>query len=133
MSLRARLTLSVALAVAAAVAIACVVVYVIVRGDLRGQVDDTLRLRAEAAQIAFDRPGGGLVRGAGGGFFAHLPSLGQGGGDTLVQLVESNGDILRAPYSRSRSRSTVRRGSSPPARPTRSSRTRRWAGCTSVC
>ena len=99
MSLRARLTLSVALAVAAAVVIACAVVYVIVRGDLRGQVDDTLRLRAEAAQQSFDGPGGGLIRGPNGGFWAHLPSLGQGGGDTLVQLVESNGDVLRAPYS----------------------------------
>jgi two-component system, OmpR family, sensor histidine kinase MprB len=98
-SLRARLTLAVALAVAAAVAIACGVVYVIVRGDLRGQVDLTLRNRAEAAHAAFNGPHGGLIRGPGGGFFARLPSLGEGGGDTLVQLVQANGDILRAPYS----------------------------------
>jgi two-component system, OmpR family, sensor histidine kinase MprB len=89
MSLRARLTLAVAVAVAAAIAIACGVVYVIVRGDLRGQVDDTLRIRAAAAQRAFDHPGGGR-------FFA---PLGEGGGDTLVQLVQSNGTVLRAPYS----------------------------------
>jgi len=88
-SLRARLTLAVAVAVAAAVAIACGVVYVIVRGDLRGQVDDTLRHRAAAAQSAFERPGPGR-------FFA---PLGQGGGDTLVQLVQSDGTILHAPYS----------------------------------
>ncbi len=89
MSLRARLTLAVAVAVAAAVAIACGLVYVIVRGDLRGQVDDTLRNRAAAAQHAFERPGAGR-------FFA---PLGQGGGDTLVQLVQANGAVLRAPYT----------------------------------
>jgi len=89
MSLRARLTLAVAVAVAAAVAIVCGVVYVIVRGDLRGQVDDTLRNRAAAAQAAFNRPGFGR-------FFA---PLGSGGGDTLIQLVQSNGTVLRAPYS----------------------------------
>ena len=89
MSLRARLTLAVAVAVAAAIAIACGVVYVIVRGDLRGQVDDTLRNRAAAAQRAFQRPGPGR-------FFA---PLGQGGGDTLVQIVQSDGTVLRAPYS----------------------------------
>ena len=89
MSLRARLTLAVAVAVAAAVAIACGAVYVIVRGDLRGQVDDTLRNRAAAAQRAFERPGAGR-------FFA---PLGQGGGDTLVQLVQANGAVLRAPYT----------------------------------
>ena len=89
MSLRARLTLAVAVAVAAAIAIACGVVYVIVRNDLRGQVDDTLRNRAAAAQAAFNRPGFGR-------FFA---PLGEGGGDTLVQLVQANGTVLRAPYS----------------------------------
>ena len=89
MSLRARLTLAVAVAVAASIAIACVVVYVIVRSDLRGQVDDTLRNRAAAAQAAFNRPGFGR-------FFA---PLGEGGGDTLIQLVQSNGTVLRAPYS----------------------------------
>ncbi len=99
MSLRARLTLAVAVAVAASIAIACGVVYVIVRGDLRGQVDDTLRNRAAAAQEAFNRPGGGLIRGFGGRFFARLPTLGEGGGDTLVQLVQSDGTVLRAPYS----------------------------------
>ena len=99
MSLRARLTLAVAVAVAASIAIACAVVYVIVRGDLRSQVDDTLRNRAAAAEAAFNRPGGGLIRGPHGGFFARLPTLGEGGGDTLVQLVQTNGTVLRAPYS----------------------------------
>ncbi len=89
MSLRARLTLAVAVAVAASIAIACGVVYVIVRNDLRGQVDDTLRNRAAAAQEAFNRPGFGR-------FFA---PLGAGGGDTLIQLVQSNGTVVRAPYS----------------------------------
>ncbi len=89
MSLRARLTLAVAVAVAAAIAIACAVVYVIVRGDLRGQVDDTLRNRAAAAQAAFNRPGLGRF----------VAPLGEGGGDTLIQLVQSNGTVLRGPYS----------------------------------
>ena len=93
MSLRARLTLAVALAVGAAVLISCGVVYVIVRGDLRGQVDQTLRLRAVAAQRALTGPR------AGGDFFMHLAPLGEGGGDTLVQIVQSNGSVLRAPYA----------------------------------
>jgi len=92
-SLRARLTLAVALAVGAAVLISCGVVYVIVRGDLRGQVDQTLRLRAVAAQRALTGPR------AGGDFFMHLAPLGEGGGDTLVQIVQSNGSVLRAPYA----------------------------------
>ena len=89
MSLRARLTLAVAVAVAAAIAIACGVVYVIVRNDLRGQVDDTLRNRAAAAQAAFNRPG----------FGRFTASLSAGGGDTLIQLVQADGTVLRAPYS----------------------------------
>ena len=46
MSFRARLTLVAAAAVALAVVVASVLVYVVVRGQLRGQVDDALRNRA---------------------------------------------------------------------------------------
>ena len=46
MSFRVRLTLVAATAVALAVALASAVVYVVVRGELRAQLDDSLRDRA---------------------------------------------------------------------------------------
>ena len=46
MTLRARLTLSAALAVAAAVILASILVYFVVRSELRGELDDSLRERA---------------------------------------------------------------------------------------
>ncbi len=46
MSLRGRLTLAVAVAVAIAVAGASAITYVLVREELRGEVDDALRVRA---------------------------------------------------------------------------------------
>jgi two-component system sensor histidine kinase MprB len=50
MSFRARLTLAAAAAVALAVVLASVTVYVVVRQELRSQVDDALRARAEQIQ-----------------------------------------------------------------------------------
>ncbi|MDX6519370.1 MAG: hypothetical protein QOF50_2216, partial [Gaiellaceae bacterium] len=46
MSFRARITLAAALAVALAIALAAPAVYAIVRGELRGEVDNALRSRA---------------------------------------------------------------------------------------
>jgi two-component system, OmpR family, sensor histidine kinase MprB len=53
---RTRLALVAAVAVAVAVALASVIVYVVVRDELRGQVDDSLRSRAATyvARIRFD-------------------------------------------------------------------------------
>ena len=50
MSFRVRLTLAAAAAVALAVVLASVTVYVVVRQELRSQVDDALRSRAEQIQ-----------------------------------------------------------------------------------
>jgi two-component system sensor histidine kinase MprB len=47
MSFRRRLTLAGAAAVAVAVALASLATYLVVRGELRGQVDETLRQSAE--------------------------------------------------------------------------------------
>src|SRR5919204_2039344 len=52
MTLRRRLTLVSAAGVATAIAIASVVVWFVVRGDLRGQVDDSLRDLAGGATVA---------------------------------------------------------------------------------
>jgi two-component system sensor histidine kinase MprB len=55
MSFRLRLTLVAAVAVAVAVAAASAVTYVIVRGDLRGQVDDSLQTRAAEIHVRIHR------------------------------------------------------------------------------
>ncbi len=56
MTFQSRLALVAALAVAVAVAVASAIVYVVVRGELRGQVDESLRSRAVtfAARIRLD-------------------------------------------------------------------------------
>jgi two-component system sensor histidine kinase MprB len=54
MSFRARLTLVAAAAVALAVVAASAIVYVVVRGELRGRVDDGLRVNAE--EISHEPP-----------------------------------------------------------------------------
>ena len=84
MTLRARLTLSAALAVAAAVILASVVVYFVVRSELRGEVDESLR---ERAAVIERRPFGEN--------FPRVPPpvLGEPGG--YVQLVAADGSTLR--------------------------------------
>ena len=71
MSFRRRLTLAGAAAVAVAVALASGVTYVVVRGELRGQVDDNLREAAD--RIPADIL---LVRGGGGPFEIPVPEPG---------------------------------------------------------
>ena len=84
MTLRARLTLSAALAVAAAVILASVVVYFVVRSELRGEVDESLR---ERAAVIERRPFGEN--------FPRVPPpvLGEPGG--YVQLVAADASTLR--------------------------------------
>ena len=84
MTLRARLTLSAALAVAAAVILASILVYFVVRSELRGEVDESLRERA--AQIErrpFDQG------------FPPIPPPEFGGPGGYVQLVAADGSMLR--------------------------------------
>jgi two-component system sensor histidine kinase MprB len=86
MTLRARLTLSAALAVAVAVVLASVAVYFVVRSELRGEVDESLRARAAAVEgppFGADFP---HVRG---------PLLGEAGG--YFQIVGADGRTFRGP------------------------------------
>ena len=84
MTLRARLTLSAALAVAAAVILASIVVYFVVRNELRGEIDESLRERAAVIEgRPFEED------------FPRIPPpvLGEPGG--YVQLVAADGSTLR--------------------------------------
>jgi two-component system sensor histidine kinase MprB len=89
MSFRARLTLVAAAAVALAVVVASAVIYVVVRGDLRGPVDDTLRNRAG---VISRLPPEALGREL---FGLDLSQVG-----IFPQVVRSNGSIvpIRSPY-----------------------------------
>jgi two-component system sensor histidine kinase MprB len=95
MTFRVRQTLATALAVAVAVAAASAVVYVLIRGELRGQVDDALRERAafvthEPLRVESDPQTGELLlrmRGPG-------PGLEPGG--VFVQAVREDGAVARS-------------------------------------
>ena len=86
MTFRSRLILAAAVAVAIAVAAASAVVYFIVRGELRGQVDNGLQARwgqiAEHAIQPSFQPGP---------FFLHIPAPEYGSAGGIPQLVNSSG------------------------------------------
>ena len=103
MSLRVRMALATGLAVAVAILVAGVAVYAGVRSQLRGEVDDSLRERAEALVHAPRPRGAGLPPGA--------PPAGEppadrarperfGGPLAYVQVVSPVGDVRRLPFSR---------------------------------
>jgi len=107
-SLRTRIACAAGLAVALAVIAAAVAVYLGVRTELRGEVDDALRARAEAI-LAPDGRGGPSPRGEPGGFGPRadrqgpdgLPPEGPppafGGPEAYVQVVLPDGRVLRRP------------------------------------
>jgi two-component system, OmpR family, sensor histidine kinase MprB len=126
MSLRRRLTLMSAASVAIAIVAASAVVWFVVRGDLRAQVDDSLRDLAGGASVApapappgggrtaipilprRDRPGrhAGIPsvvepRGQAGRRRSHpflaLPQQSPGGPGAYSQVVTRSGEILRPP------------------------------------
>jgi len=92
-SFRARLTLAVAVAVAVAVLLASLVVSLVVRDELRSEVDNGLRSRAETiSQIELrvsptDQPGQ---------FFLHVPQPLLGGPGGYLQLVDTTGETARS-------------------------------------
>lgn len=85
MTLRARLTLSAAAAVALAVVLASIAVYFVVRSELRGEVDDALKGRANAIAQPFDRDSN----------FPNVPPPILGGPGGYVQLVSADGRAAR--------------------------------------
>ena len=88
MSLRYRLALVSAAGVALALVLAALVCYVVVRGEMRGQVDDSLK--AQAARIA----GGDLQALGDAGMPAPSPKA--GGPAQYWQIVAGDGDIVGA-------------------------------------
>jgi two-component system, OmpR family, sensor histidine kinase MprB len=89
MSFRLRITLASAAAVALAVALASAIAYVLVQDQLRGEVDTSLRQRAEAiAEQPFE-----LQR-----FFGRVPQPAIGGAPGYLQLVSGTGQVVRPDY-----------------------------------
>jgi two-component system, OmpR family, sensor histidine kinase MprB len=83
MSFRARLTLVAAGAVAVAVVIASAITYAVVRNQLRGQFDDSLRSRAASVRVGIDGDNHGCL------LLSGRPSFGEA--PFAVQFVEPNG------------------------------------------
>jgi two-component system sensor histidine kinase MprB len=110
-TLRTRIACAAGLAVALAVMVAAVAVYLGVRGELRGEVDDSLRTRAETILDPAGGSGrGGPGPGGGPGGFGPrggsegpggLPPEGPapafGGPEAYVQVVLPGGRVLRRP------------------------------------
>jgi hypothetical protein len=106
MSLRTRIAAAAALAVALVVVIAAVAIYLGVRAELRGEVDDSLRQRAEAISLQTDGRGRGDGPGepGGGAHAGHRPPRLPtprpepfGGPEGFFQVVLPSGQVLRGP------------------------------------
>jgi two-component system sensor histidine kinase MprB len=93
MSFRARVALAAAGAVAVAVVLAAVATYVLVRGQLRGEVDDALQGRARVVAAFGVRLGSpaGLPR------IPVEPIVRLGGAGAYTQVVSSSGDVVFPP------------------------------------
>lgn len=92
MSFRIRLTLAAALAVAVAVAGASAITYALVRSELRGQVDETLRLRARDLPPRLDIVGDPL-----GEQYLQLQQERFGGVAVFTQLLREDGKVITPP------------------------------------
>jgi two-component system sensor histidine kinase MprB len=95
-----RLTLLSALAVGATVVLACVGAYLATRGELRGQIDDSLRAQAHAIQVSAGLPSNAPPRAAG----EPRPSAGLARGFALLvrpdgTVQRRRGDDVRIPVS----------------------------------
>jgi two-component system sensor histidine kinase MprB len=94
-SFRARLTIAAALAVAAAVALASLLTYVVVRDQLRGEVDDALRARADDVRHI---PRLNLIPVSPGKFLVDIPGPKLGGAAGYIQLVPVSGEPARSEH-----------------------------------
>jgi two-component system, OmpR family, sensor histidine kinase MprB len=105
MTLRRRLALVAAAAVAVAILLASGLVYVVVRGELRGRLDDELRQAGRAAAMArlpLLGPGGAGAAGGGGGGPPPLSRLNPprdalGLQTTYLALVTQDGELIGPP------------------------------------
>jgi len=106
MTFRRRIVVLTAGAVAAAIALAAVVTFVVVRHELRGAVDASLRdlrpkvvfvSRTEAAPVGAGKEAGkSTTVGPGEVFQAQLPPTAFGGSAGIVQATLPNGDVIRS-------------------------------------
>jgi two-component system sensor histidine kinase MprB len=103
-TLRARIAAAAGLAVALAVIAVAVAVYLGVRGQLRGEVDESLRDRADMIVRFFDRRGPGLGPGAPGEPRGLPPARPEpfGGAAGAVQILLPNGRALSGPGATAR-------------------------------
>jgi len=90
MSFRARIAIAAAAAVALAVVLASVLVFFVVKGELRGQIDETLEQRAKEISLI---PLAEIPSRSGESFLGIRPGFGEP--NTFVQLVKSDGTTLR--------------------------------------
>jgi two-component system, OmpR family, sensor histidine kinase MprB len=104
MTFRRRIVVLAAAAVAVAIALASVVTFVVVRHELRGGVDASLRdLRPKVLFVSrtnagpgADTAAGGTTVGPGDVFQARLPPTAFGGSAGVVQARLPNGDVIRS-------------------------------------
>src|SRR5258705_12513571 len=89
MPLRIRIAAAAGVAVALAVVAVSIAVYVGVRGELRDEVDASLRDRADAVAVSARSTGSARV--------PHVPPEPFGGPEGHVQLVLPNGRLVREP------------------------------------
>ena len=93
MSFRARIAVAAAAAVALAVVLASILVFFVVRAQLRGQIDETLRGRAaEISRVPLAE-----IQGPSGESFLDIRGR-FGEPNTYVQLVKADGTTLRRPF-----------------------------------
>jgi two-component system sensor histidine kinase MprB len=90
MGLRRRLTLMSAAVVGVTVVLAAVVCFAVMRSNLRGQVDEALRVQGERVERV-------VVPGRGGGLPERLPGPPRrfGGGAPFAQVLEAGGAVVR--------------------------------------
>ena len=93
MSFRARIAIAAAAAVALAVVLASILVFFVVRGELRSQIDETLEQRGDQIQEA---PLAEVPSRSGESFLAVPRGFDEP--NTFVQLVRSDGEVLRQKY-----------------------------------
>jgi two-component system sensor histidine kinase MprB len=101
MTLGRRFALVAAAAVAVAIVLASGIVYVVVRGELRGRLDEELRSGLPGAALAAApfsvRLRGGLRSDAGPGEQVAPPRDALGLPTAYIAVVDANGDVIRAP------------------------------------